>query len=204
MAPVRRRPREKQPERDAGGGHLCPAADRVARRPCWTAVRTGASGRWSATSSPSRRAWKSSAGISARRHRHHRPAVQPYRCRRALARLGRGQRRRSGAGVACFERVRGFGNRQAGAPRLSVEADQSARPPWRAVSIAPAGRLKLDRISEEIRAINDLFFGGLDAEAFEAMRTRGRQAGRKAPARSCSVLNARQVDGAFGLQRAAG
>jgi MarR family transcriptional regulator, organic hydroperoxide resistance regulator len=37
------------------------------------------------------------------------------------------------------------------------------------LSIAPAGRLKLDRISEEIRWINDHFFGGLDAKAFDAM-----------------------------------
>lgn len=37
------------------------------------------------------------------------------------------------------------------------------------LSIAPAGRLKLDRISAEIRWINDHFFGGLDAKAFDAM-----------------------------------
>jgi len=37
------------------------------------------------------------------------------------------------------------------------------------LSIAPAGRLKLDRISAEIRRINDHFFGGLDAKAFDAM-----------------------------------
>ena len=37
------------------------------------------------------------------------------------------------------------------------------------LSIAPAGRVKLDQISEEIRWINDHFFGGLDAKAFDAM-----------------------------------
>jgi len=37
------------------------------------------------------------------------------------------------------------------------------------LSIAPAGRLKLDRISAEIRCVNDRFFGGLDAKAFDAM-----------------------------------
>ena len=37
------------------------------------------------------------------------------------------------------------------------------------LSIAPAGRLKLGRVSEEIRTINDLFFGSLDAKAFAAM-----------------------------------
>src|SRR5207245_1108996 len=37
------------------------------------------------------------------------------------------------------------------------------------LSVAPAGRLRLDRISEEIRAINDRFFGCLDAKAFNAM-----------------------------------
>lgn len=37
------------------------------------------------------------------------------------------------------------------------------------LSIAPAGRLKLDRISAEIRWINDRFFGGLDAKMFDAM-----------------------------------
>ena len=37
------------------------------------------------------------------------------------------------------------------------------------LSIAPAGRLKLDRLSVEIRAINDQFFGGLDAASFATM-----------------------------------
>jgi DNA-binding MarR family transcriptional regulator len=37
------------------------------------------------------------------------------------------------------------------------------------LSLAPAGRLKIDRISAEIRAINDLFFGGLDASSFAAL-----------------------------------
>ncbi len=37
------------------------------------------------------------------------------------------------------------------------------------LSIAPAGRLKLDSISRDIRAINDLFFGELDARSFAAL-----------------------------------
>src|SRR6185312_5009239 len=37
------------------------------------------------------------------------------------------------------------------------------------LNISPAGRLKLDRISAEIRLINDLFFGSLDAKAFDAL-----------------------------------
>ena len=37
------------------------------------------------------------------------------------------------------------------------------------LSVAPAGRLALDRISAEIRAVNDLFFGALGAKAFEAL-----------------------------------
>lgn len=37
------------------------------------------------------------------------------------------------------------------------------------LSISPAGRLKLDRMAAEIRAVNDLFFGMLDAEAFMAL-----------------------------------
>jgi DNA-binding MarR family transcriptional regulator len=37
------------------------------------------------------------------------------------------------------------------------------------LSVAPAGRLALDRVSAEIRAVNDLFFGALDAGAFEAL-----------------------------------
>jgi DNA-binding MarR family transcriptional regulator len=37
------------------------------------------------------------------------------------------------------------------------------------LSIAPAGRLKLDSISHDIRAINDLFFGELDAKSFAAL-----------------------------------
>jgi MarR family transcriptional regulator, organic hydroperoxide resistance regulator len=37
------------------------------------------------------------------------------------------------------------------------------------LSLAPAGRLKIDRISPEIRAINDLFFGVLDSQSFAAL-----------------------------------
>ncbi|HEY7664950.1 MAG TPA: MarR family transcriptional regulator [Xanthobacteraceae bacterium] len=37
------------------------------------------------------------------------------------------------------------------------------------LSLAPAGRLKIDRVSVEIRAINDLFFGALDGVAFAAL-----------------------------------
>jgi MarR family transcriptional regulator, organic hydroperoxide resistance regulator len=39
------------------------------------------------------------------------------------------------------------------------------------LSLAPAGRLKIDRVSPEIRAINDLFFGVLDAPSFAALST---------------------------------
>jgi MarR family transcriptional regulator, organic hydroperoxide resistance regulator len=37
------------------------------------------------------------------------------------------------------------------------------------LTLAPAGRLKIDRVSAEIRAINDTFFGLLDAELFAAL-----------------------------------
>ena len=37
------------------------------------------------------------------------------------------------------------------------------------LSVSPAGRLKLDRMAAEIRAVNDLFFGSLDGEAFIAL-----------------------------------
>jgi DNA-binding MarR family transcriptional regulator len=37
------------------------------------------------------------------------------------------------------------------------------------LSVAPAGRLAVDRVSSEIRAVNDLFFGALDAAAFAAL-----------------------------------
>jgi DNA-binding MarR family transcriptional regulator len=37
------------------------------------------------------------------------------------------------------------------------------------LSIAPTGQLELGRIGAEIRAINDLFFGALDAKAFAAL-----------------------------------
>ena len=37
------------------------------------------------------------------------------------------------------------------------------------LSIAPAGRLAVDRVSAEIRAVNDLFFGALDAASFAAL-----------------------------------
>ncbi|MFL6835055.1 MAG: MarR family winged helix-turn-helix transcriptional regulator [Xanthobacteraceae bacterium] len=39
------------------------------------------------------------------------------------------------------------------------------------ISLAPAGRLKIDRVSAEIRAINDLFFGALDEASFAALST---------------------------------
>jgi MarR family transcriptional regulator, organic hydroperoxide resistance regulator len=37
------------------------------------------------------------------------------------------------------------------------------------LSLAPAGRLRIDRIAAEIRAINDRFFGALDAPSFCAL-----------------------------------
>jgi DNA-binding MarR family transcriptional regulator len=37
------------------------------------------------------------------------------------------------------------------------------------LSVAPAGRLQVDRIAIELRAINDLFFGALDARSFAAL-----------------------------------
>ena len=37
------------------------------------------------------------------------------------------------------------------------------------LSVAPAGRLAVDRVSTEIRAVNDLFFGALDGASFLAL-----------------------------------
>jgi MarR family transcriptional regulator, organic hydroperoxide resistance regulator len=37
------------------------------------------------------------------------------------------------------------------------------------LSLAPMGRLKIDRASAQIRAVNDLFFGTLDAKSFAAL-----------------------------------
>jgi DNA-binding MarR family transcriptional regulator len=37
------------------------------------------------------------------------------------------------------------------------------------LSIAPAGRIEIGRIGQDIRAINDLFFGALDGKAFGAL-----------------------------------
>ena len=37
------------------------------------------------------------------------------------------------------------------------------------LSVAPAGRLRIDRVGAEIQSINDLFFGGLDGDAFAAL-----------------------------------
>jgi MarR family transcriptional regulator, organic hydroperoxide resistance regulator len=37
------------------------------------------------------------------------------------------------------------------------------------LSLAPAGLLKIDRVAAEIRKINDLFFGALDAPSFSAL-----------------------------------
>ena len=37
------------------------------------------------------------------------------------------------------------------------------------LSLAAAGRLKIDRIAAELQALNDLFFGALDAKAFAAL-----------------------------------
>ena len=39
------------------------------------------------------------------------------------------------------------------------------------LSIATAGRIEIGKIGEEIRAINDLFFGALDAKTFAALST---------------------------------
>jgi DNA-binding MarR family transcriptional regulator len=39
------------------------------------------------------------------------------------------------------------------------------------LNLAPAGRLKVDRIALELRAINDLFFGTLDLKSFAALST---------------------------------
>jgi MarR family transcriptional regulator, organic hydroperoxide resistance regulator len=39
------------------------------------------------------------------------------------------------------------------------------------LSLAPGGRLKVDRITIELRAINDLFFGALDNKSFGALST---------------------------------
>lgn len=39
------------------------------------------------------------------------------------------------------------------------------------LSVAPAGRLEVDRVSTEIRAVNDLFFGALDGVSFAALST---------------------------------
>ncbi len=38
------------------------------------------------------------------------------------------------------------------------------------LSVAPTGWLAVDRVSTEIRAVNDLFFGALDAAGFVALR----------------------------------
>jgi DNA-binding MarR family transcriptional regulator len=37
------------------------------------------------------------------------------------------------------------------------------------LSVAPAGRLAVDRVSAEIRAVNDAFFGALDAASFASL-----------------------------------
>src|SRR5260221_6881912 len=37
------------------------------------------------------------------------------------------------------------------------------------LSVAPAGRLAVDRVSAEIRAVNDLFFGALDPASFAGL-----------------------------------
>jgi DNA-binding MarR family transcriptional regulator len=37
------------------------------------------------------------------------------------------------------------------------------------LSLAPAGRLSVGRVSREIRAVNDLFFGALDSASFAAL-----------------------------------
>ena len=47
------------------------------------------------------------------------------------------------------------------------------------LSVAPAGRLAVDRVSAEIRTVNDLFFGALDAASFAALERCGCCAGRK-------------------------
>ena len=62
-------------------------------------------------------------------------------------------------------------------------------------SVAPAGRLKLDGISHDIRAINDLFFGELDARVVCGVERRGCGAGRTAR-RKCDTAVDRHGQGA--------
>ena len=58
------------------------------------------------------------------------------------------------------------------------------------LSVAPAGRLAVDRVSAEIRAVNDLFFGALDAKSFAALCAAA-QALVKGSARAMHYLNGR-------------
>ena len=101
--------------------------------------------------------------------RHHRAAVQPDRRRRASARLAGVS---VGAVAQALHVSSAFVASETGKLVRRGFLLKRTNPLDRRgvlLSIAPAGRLKLDRISEEIRAINDLFFGALDAKAFAAM-----------------------------------
>ena len=143
---------------------------RCRARRCWRAARTGASARWSAICSPSRRGWRSCASISARRHGHHRAAIQPDRSRSRICRASNGVS--VGAVAQALHVSSAFVASETGKLARRGFLLKRTNPLDRRgvlLSIAPAGRLKLDRISAEIRAINDLFFGALDAKAFAAL-----------------------------------
>ena len=66
------------------------------------------------------------------------------------------------------------------------------------LSLAPAGREKISRIGAEIRTINDLFFGALDAGSFSAL-----SAAAAALVQSSSDA-VRYIDAAGSAARAAG
>ena len=65
------------------------------------------------------------------------------------------------------------------------------------LTVAPAGRLMIDRVSVEIRAVNDLFFGALDREAFHTLSSAA------AALVESSVKAARYVAAAKGTDRSA-
>ena len=69
------------------------------------------------------------------------------------------------------------------------------------ISLAPAGRRQLDRVSAEIRAINDLFFGSLDAKSFTALCAAA-QALVKGSAKAMHYLNTVEHESLLALKAA--
>ena len=133
------------------------------------AARISASESWSRTFSPYPRAWRWSASTSAAAWAsaaRNTASWWPWRIFRAATASASGRWRRR-----CTCRAR-LSRPKAGKlvrRRLLLKRTNPLDRRGVLLSVAPAGRLAVDRVSAEIRTVNDLFFGALDAASFAAL-----------------------------------